>query len=397
MTRAKHHVSLVLALDAVKDGPAAISTPSGNAIGNIQEDHVVNLSDLQSPSPYAVDGTGGASISLEIADITSHVQQTYRRTSFTGITQSREGIIGSYVVAPGSGSDETTNTVLQFPQYAPLSAPLGANMPLARVPGGTYLGKVMHKVYELLNFAAPDLQAEVERVVANVVTGHTLVPHRTAIADAIVASLTTSLGPAMENRSLSTFGNNDRLAEMDFEMGLATLTNGVQVSDIGKVLVAALPANNILAPYASVLAGDSFNIPLAGLINGSIDALLRINTADGPRLFITDYKTNRLDSEDDAQVIDAYAPNRLVHAMEHHHYPLQALIYGTAVYRWLKWRAPHVDAEKAVAGVTYFFVRGMVGVDAPRDENGQPYGVFSWTPPAGLWAALSSAMNGGLT
>jgi exodeoxyribonuclease V beta subunit len=119
-----------------------------------------------------------------------------------------------------------------------------------------------------------------------------------------------------------------------------------------------------------------------------------LGTAEAPLLFITDYKSNRLDSEDDAQVIDAYAPARLVHAMEHHHYPLQALLYGTCIFRMLRWRAPHLNPDTTIGGVAYFFIRGMVGDKTPVDDAGNPYGVFSWRAPAGLWERLSDLFAG---
>jgi exodeoxyribonuclease V beta subunit len=76
--------------------------------------------------------------------------------------------------------------------------------------------------------------------------------------------------------------------------------------------------------------------------------------------------------------------------MAHHHYPLQALIYGTAMYRYLRWRAPHLaNPSNHVKGFSYFFVRGMVGPDAPSDT-----GVFTWLAPDGLWQGLSDRLAG---
>lgn len=394
ITRAEHHATLMLAPHDSKRLPTVICGPSGDAVNAATTKlPVVKVDSLSRPAHYDA-STGGVDTSLTVADMDKVVVQTYRRTSFTTIANVRDGLVGSSFAPPGSGADEATSAVHAL-SYAPATVPTGVAMPLARVPGGVHLGKVMHKVYETVDFAARDMRAEVSSSVARHVTGQSLSPHRRAIEEAVLLSLSTPLGPSMNDRTLETFGRTDRLAEMDFEMGLESLTKGVKVSDIGRVLVKALPGTDALAPYARVLSDSSFDVPLAGLINGSIDALLRIHTDEGPRLFITDYKTNRLDREGDQTLIDAYAPVRLVSAMEHHHYPLQALIYGTAVHRWLKWRAPHLDADVAVAGVAYFFVRGMVGPDTPRDDGGNPHGVFAWTPPAGLWSALSDAMAGG--
>ena len=178
-------------------------------------------------------------------------------------------------------------------------------------------------------------------------------------------------------------------------MSLAKLSQGVLASDIGKVLKSSLDSSDVLYTYADSLCDSSFDIPLAGLLNGSIDAVLRIRTDDGsPRLFVTDYKTNRLDNDEVTSLMDAYAPKELVSAMAHHHYPLQALLYGTAIYRMLRWRQPTMNADEVIAGVAYFFVRGMVGADSLKDADGMPYGVFQWKAPEGLWEKLSNLFAG---
>ena len=395
VTRAKHHVSLMLNVDDPKRLPTTIGTPEGDAV-TVATTELPNVfvEDLPQPVPFAAAAGAGLGVALEVQTMTDAVRQTYRRTSFTGITTAREGERNLHTSAPGSGADESTLPTHEVPVYADSTVPTGVDMPLARVPGGTYLGKAMHSVYERVDFTADDLPGEVRRVVEEEIISQGLREHRRAITAAVVASLTTPLGGGLRGHRLADFGHGNRLAELDFEMGLPSLVRNARVSDIGRVLAEMLPADDVLSPYARVLAGRSFDIPLAGLINGSIDALLKVDTPQGPRLFVTDYKTNRLDVQTDAVLIEAYAPVRLVHAMEQHHYPLQALIYGTAVHRWVRWRAPHLNAESTVAGISYFFVRGMTGPDVPVDDAGEPYGIFSWTPPEGLWGALSEAMNG---
>jgi exodeoxyribonuclease V beta subunit len=95
-------------------------------------------------------------------------------------------------------------------------------------------------------------------------------------------------------------------------------------------------------------------------------------------------------------MIHAYSTERMLHEMEHHHYPLQALIYGAAVYRFLRWRAPHIDADAAIAGFAYMFIRGMVGEATPIDVNGNRSGVLTWIAPKSFWNSLSDLFAGGL-
>ena len=95
----------------------------------------------------------------------------------------------------------------------------------------------------------------------------------------------------------------------------------------------------------------------------------------------------------------AYAPANLVATMAEHHYPLQALLYGTAIYRLLRWRLGPMkpagwDPGACIAGVVYGFIRGMQGPDTPVDERGHRFGVFSWIPPSAIWRDLSELFAG---
>ena len=112
---------------------------------------------------------------------------------------------------------------------------------------------------------------------------------------------------------------------------------------------------------------------------------------DGQKvLWITDWKSNRLDEDGMENVIHGYVRERMCAEMEHHHYPLQALIYGAAVHRYVRSRGSDID----IAGLAYFFIRGMVGQETPADGAGHRNGVFVWEAPDGLWARLSDVMSG---
>jgi exodeoxyribonuclease V beta subunit len=284
---------------------------------------------------------------------------------------------------------------------------------IAPVPAGTAFGSIVHDIFEKLvvgpGVSGPDLRAEVDRVVGTVATARFLRDHLDALAAMIAdAMLTPFGGPAdapFRDLRFADFGPQDRLAEMDFEMALAAIHEGVKARHVGLVLRHFLGSDSHpLAAYADRLAGAAFNVPLAGLINGSIDAVLRLPgfPADSPRLLIADYKTNRLHDRDAAGPLSAYAPTQLVAAMGSHHYPLQALVYGTAVWRMLRWRlGPRKpvgwDPGDCIAGVVYGFVRGMKGPDTPIDTAGGRYGVFAWQPPTGIWRRLSDLFAGDLT
>lgn len=390
VTRAKHHLTLLLPGDGAEKSLAR-EFVNESAFGTGTSIPVVPV-----PVNQREYSAGAVITAQATAPFTGDTTQTYRRTSFSGITQTAERSTGRSHLPAGGGNDEKPvffdfgNTV------ADAGVPEGADMPLARIPGGTHTGTVIHEIFEKFVPSPDGLKEQFEQLVARHAAGPMFAPHRKNLVSGLVAAASTPLGPFMHDLTLASIPARDRLAELDFEMGLADFADNVSVNTIGRVLRDVLAPGDVLHDYSSELTRPEFDIPLAGLINGSIDAVLRINVEGvGTKLYITDYKSNRLDEEDDAQLIDAYHPARLVRAMRHHHYPLQALIYGVAVHRFLRWRAPHLDSDDVIAGVAYFFIRGMVANEKFVDDSGCPFGVFQWRAPRGLWAALSDAMDGG--
>ncbi|MDQ1635185.1 MAG: exodeoxyribonuclease beta subunit, partial [Frankiaceae bacterium] len=222
------------------------------------------------------------------------------------------------------------------------------------------------------------------------------------LADGLLPVLDTPLGPLADGRRLRDIVPADRLAEMDFELPLAggdrPRAGDATLADIATLLRRTLAPDDLLVSYA-----DELDVPglaeqrLRGYLTGSIDAVLRIREADGtPRYLIADYKTNWLGSPAVAlgeQTLSAwhYRPTAMTEAMLHAHYPLQALLYGVALHRYLRWRQPGYDPATHLGGVLYLYVRGMCGPATPV-VDGMPCGVFSWAPPAGLIEQLSDLL-----
>jgi exodeoxyribonuclease V beta subunit len=413
LTRPRHHLCVIRKTDG-KDGvlQAVITDPPPPR----------NAADLpRLPARWQPAADASPAVAAAVTPLPAEVQQTYRRTSFSGIVAAAAHAAASEHLGPGRGHDEATPranesraearlpaAAIEGPQAAATRPDLAA-FPIPALPAGTAFGSAVHEIFERLDLdAAKDAvsrAAVVARVVAEVATSDILRPHHEPLTAMIAAVLETPFGgPAaapFRDLRFADFATADRLAELDFEMGLAGLAAGVQARDVGRVLAASLPAGDRLADYARLLAGPAFDIPLAGLINGSIDAVLRLpgRPADDPLLVIADYKTNRLHGHDAAVPLAAYAPSRLVVAMEEHHYPLQALVYGTAIYRLLRWRLGPVkpagwDPGTCLAGVVYGFTRGMHGPETPVDDAGHRYGVFAWVPPTGIWRQLSDLFAG---
>ena len=358
------------------------------------------------------DGGGGLP---DIAPLHARVDRTFRRTSFSGITAEAARVTGDPHAPVGRGHDEERPGV-DDPDAGEQATVEATDVPrdlapftIADLPAGTAFGSVVHEIFERLACDpaadAPARAAAVAHVVRDVATSNILRPHLGPLAEMITTASETPFGgpaeAAFRDLRFTDFAPTDRLAELDFEMGLADLAAGVRASDVGRVLATHLSESEPLAAYARVLSGPAFHIPLAGLINGSIDAVLRLpgRPIDDTLVIVADYKTNKLHRHEDRVPLAAYAPANLVATMAEHHYPLQALLYGTAIYRLLRWRLGPLkpagwDPGACIAGVVYGFIRGMQGPDTPVDERGHRFGVFSWIPPSAIWRDLSELFAG---
>ena len=405
LTRAKHHVSLIVAgqpegsnhggrrvTEGLND-PARFA-PVSRLVDVVTADRIRRFPRYQAKK-FTDEEPG-------LAPFGGSTEQTYRRMSFSGIAKKRQGRqadVNDIDDRSGGGHNDDDEQIISIRSgYCDDTVPLGVpEMPLARLVGGTYFGKIMHSVYERVDFTAPDLEAEVARAVDTVANGALLRGHRDELVRGVVLSLVTPLGGPFGGFRLSGVEPTDRLNELGFEIGLAAAEDGVKVSDIGRTLLEVLEgagrADDVLVPYARELASAAFDIQLMGLMNGSIDTLLRVTGGDSQSLWVTDWKSNRLDEDGMDQLIDGYRRERMREEMEHHHYPLQALIYGVAVHRYVRARSA-AGAVPAVAGLAYFFIRGMVGDSTPQDADGYRNGVFVWQAPDGLWDRLSDVMSG---
>jgi len=327
------------------------------------------------------------SAALVVADRPT-VARRFRRLSYTGLVALRSSRGDDPFAPEGGGYDEQP--------AAPREETRGFRIP--DLPAGVEAGRVIHEIFEHVDPTASPLEAEVRRVVAARAASGLLAPHRENLVRIVADALETPWGGPFGDVSFAAIGPEHRLAELGFDMALPPLDAGVSARRIGRLLERATRTrpDDPLADYARTLAAPAFDIPVGGLLTGSIDALVRLpgSTAAAPRLAICDYKSNKLHADGAASPLDAYDQAGLLEEMIAHHYPLQALLYGTAVFRWLRWRLPAADPDACIAGIVYAFIRGMKGPATPVDAAGRRHGVFTWRPPRGLFADLSDALAG---
>ncbi len=291
-------------------------------------------------------------------------------------------VAGGYDEVPGDAHDEDVGEpVVSVADAAPLIA----------APGGTTFGIAVHEVLERVDFTSPTLHADIQDLVASVSRRSGLELDVAATAAGLRAVVDTPLGELFDGRPLAAFSTTDRLAELTFDLTFGSAR--IAAADIGKVLSTTLDGTDPLADYGHHLASALAVTELAGWLTGSIDAVFRVGTTD-PRFVVVDYKSNRLHDRDAIDPLAAYRPDLLGAAMTHSHYPLQALLYGVALHRYLRWRlGSEYSPERHLGGVAYLFVRGMIGAATPT-LAGETYGVFSWRPPTATIVALEALLRG---
>jgi exodeoxyribonuclease V beta subunit len=329
---------------------------------------------------------------LEAAVFDRALDERWRRSSYSSITAGAyEARVASEAEEAVGSDDAAAEAPLPGADAADVAA--SAVVALAEAPAGTRFGTFVHAVLEATDFAAPDLATAVGLEIAEAQRRRPLdAGDPIILADGLRAAIETPLGPLLGERRLADLGARDRLDELTFELPLAggDDPSGVLTLDaIAATLRAFVDADDPLAGYAERLGDPMLKADLRGYLTGTIDLVARW---DDGTYAIVDYKTNRLAAPGEPLTAAHHRPSLLAEEMRRSHYALQALLYGVALRRYLRWRAPGTaDAPIAVA---YLFLRGMLGPDTPR-EDGAPCGVFAWQPPDGLLEALSDVLDGG--
>ncbi|OJY43763.1 UvrD-helicase domain-containing protein [Pseudonocardia sp. 73-21] len=348
------------------------------------------------PAPAFTPRNAGPT-ALEAAVFDREIDRQWRRTSYSGLTATA----GHHGPSVASEPDvPVTEDEADIEIGADVSTVDAVPSPMADLPLGTGFGTLVHAVFETADLTAPDLLGELtahctEQLVRNPVAGIDVA----GLAAALLPAARTPLGPLAGGLRLADIAPRDRLAELDFELPLAggehTLRR-VVLGELAPVLRRHLATDDPLHAYPDALESVALREqPLRGYLTGSIDAVLRL---PGGTYVVVDYKTNWLGpfaAEGREPLTSAhYTPDRLAEAMIGANYPLQSLLYGVALHRYLRWRLPGYAPQRHLGGSLYLFVRGMCGEATPV-VDGTPCGVFGWSPPPALIVELSDLLAGG--
>jgi exodeoxyribonuclease V beta subunit len=354
-------------------------------------------------------------VSLEVRAFDRPLDRTWARTSYSGLTAglhdhpgAGHGEVVSEPEVPGVVDEPVPGADEVEPGADGASAPdapatrgvdeAHQQSPMAGLPAGAAFGTLVHGVLEEMDFASADLRGDLVTACQDAGSERFLGVRAADLADALLPSLLTPLGPLAGDRRLCDVAEVDRLDELNFELPLVggDLATGVAtLGQIADLLRDHLPEGDPLVAYPEDLASPLLAArQMRGFLAGSIDVVLRLSEQGGPsRYVVADYKTNWLGGEPTVTAWH-YRPEAMTRAMRAAHYPLQALLYSVALHRFLRWRQPGYDPAVHLGGVLYLFLRGMCGPTTPIID-GTPCGVFSWSPSAALVTDLSDLLDSG--
>ena len=336
-------------------------------------------------------------VGLEAARFARVLDGEWRRLSYSSITSGLHDhpVIASEPEQPLI-ADEDTVPVRGAGDGPANDALRNVALGLGAMPGGTLVGTVLHRVLELVEFDAPDLEDEVRRALAEEVAWRNVDLGDT---EDVVAGLCTAirlpLGSDVAGARLSDVSRGRRLDEMGFELPLVggdRPSGALEVSDIADLLEGHLPDGDPVRAYAERLRDGTVSRELRGYLNGSLDLVFRL---DDGRYVLADYKTNRLGPPDEPLTAWHYRPEAVQAEMLQAHYPLQALLYAVALHRYLRWRLPGYRAADHLGGILYLFLRGMSAAE-PMAVGDGPCGVWYWRPPPRLVEELSDLFARGV-
>lgn len=382
-TRAKHLAiawHLTQPKGARTDGPLAHLLSRMPAIGG---GHILRAQiDAADPGSGSA-GTPSEKSSLTLGQWHRTIDQSWRRTSYSGLTQ---GLHEHSVLTAG---DEATE--LDVPTSELTDPSLSALSPMSELPAGAAFGTLVHEVLESLDWSPGKLEGHAAQLLAELGPAHNLSPVQTdLLAEATVALCRTPLLP-LTQLALTDIPVDQRLPELDFDLPLADQDGPATLRDLANLMSVHIPATDPLAEYPQRLASsEAAGAVLNGFLTGSIDGVLQV----GERFIVVDYKTNRLaPTANDELTLGHYTQPAMAEAMMQAHYPLQAILYCAALHRYLIQRLPGYTPGDHLGGVGYLFVRGMAGVTTPV-VDGSSCGVFGWEPSAELVVAVSNLLGG---
>ncbi|MDN5854504.1 MAG: UvrD-helicase domain-containing protein, partial [Actinomycetia bacterium] len=159
--------------------------------------------------------TDAASPHLAVRTFDRTLDSTWARTSYSRLTA------GAHETGDGDGTSEAEEPgTVDEPSIAveDVAWQEGPVSPMTDLPVGAAFGTHVHALLEAVDFTVPDLRDRLVELSGD--AGRAIGVEADALADAMLPSLATPLGPLAYDRRLVDVARSDRLDELDFELPL---------------------------------------------------------------------------------------------------------------------------------------------------------------------------------
>ncbi len=251
---------------------------------------------------------------------------------------------------------------------------------------GASLGLAIHRYFEII-VGAPEITAERKQIALTKAFGEFgILDIPSAMPELLDRLLHRPLGSMFQNKSFADFaGTANELvsAEMRFTLPLFGNLSDDRLMEITKLVCDHDPQGQFAPFFKQLLKTPHYATRLTqGYLTGSLDLVVNVGSEEKPSMVVVDYKTNG------APITKKYDPESLNMEMAKSGYPMQALLYTVALYRFIRSRVTTSNPEELIGGVLYYYVRGALVNASPED------GLMTWQVPSSLIVAVSDALDG---
>ena len=376
---------------------SSISLASGNTIAAIPLPIVPDTKLTWSSSVQKANAQTGTAQYVRSEQLSTF---GYSRWSYSKLSRLLSDEQEDQVTADVKGSTDESNSTSDKPtaikEISVSKDDAISSMPLYSIGGSNIFGNAVHEIIDSIDPASADLKSDLKLEVERHFKNSHSESDRSQIVEGIEKSLHAPLGEPFAGNTLITLGANHRLSELEFNFHLPQSSSGAfNPNRIGELMIEHGKLNGRLSDYAQAIASSKSPGVIAGFMNGSIDAVFRVNAETSPLYIVADYKTNRLHDPEGsgANPLIAYHPENLLTPMVDDDYILQAMVYSVALHRYLQWRQPGYDPDIHLGGAAYLFLRGMTGFNTD-EATPRPFGVYHWKPATALVLALDALFAG---
>ena len=304
-----------------------------------------------------------ATAALEAARPVPVMNRGNGRTSFSSMT---DGMHGGRTDGDGEPEDRDEGDAEDVQAEGAVKTGIFA------LPPGTQTGSCIHELFELLDFGDATTHGA---IIGQMLKRYGLEAHRGAVERMVEVVLGTEL----PNGGGKLRDAKTRIAEMKFDFPMRR-TTAATLAGVADVLDAHWAGDD---PWKreftdKLRTAEASDRAIArGYMTGAIDLVFRA----GGKFHLADWKTNRLKG-----TAESFGEARLRAEMKACLYPLQYLVYLTALDGILRERMEGYEYEKDIGNVYYLFVRGM---------DGTGRGVYVDRPSRDTIAALGNYLRGG--